>query len=219
MTAIRRQRAVKAGIFAASAAGHLLLFLLIGQNAPGLRERLFEDEDAVMVVDLLRPPSPPRSASPEPRPAPTARPTAVRPRQAVQPPPAAVLPLPMAPDPQPAARPAPLTGAGSGGASLGPGAAPPGGDLRGALRGSTVGCANRAAVGLNRRENESCDERLGAGAADAPYIGAPMDPDKRARFDARAAAKARDRRWRETAPPVGVDHKVGPGQVTGLDKP
>ncbi len=216
MEAVRRDRAWKTGVLAASVAGHVAVFALIGLNTPEVRERLFEEEDRAMVVDLVRPPPPPRARQRAARQAPAPQASPVRPRQAATPRAAPVLPLPMAPVPRPT--PAPITGAGSGGATTGAGVGRPGGDLRGALRGSTVGCANRTAVGLTRREIDACDETLGAGAKDAAFIAAPMDAAKRGRFDARAARLARDRAWRERPPPIGIDPGASPGQVTGLDK-
>ena len=60
-------------------------------------------------------------------------------------------------------------------------------NLRAALRGST-GCAHADAMGLTTAERDRCAERQmawGKGVANMP---APMDPDKRAYFDAVAAA-------------------------------
>ncbi len=219
MSAVRRERALKAVLLAGSAAGHALVFALIGLNVPQVRERVVDEAEQAMIIDLFRPPPPPRAQRPDAPAAPTPQVSAVRPRTVVAPAPSAVLPLPMAPVPAPAApSPAPKAGGGSGGAVGGPGAGPPSGDLRGALRGSTVGCANRAAVGLNRREVEGCDEALGAGAKDAPFIEAPMDGAKRAGFDARAARLRRDREWRERPVPSGLAPGSGPGQMTGLDR-
>ncbi|MDP2258803.1 MAG: hypothetical protein Q8J89_03700 [Caulobacter sp.] len=220
MSAVRRERVLKAAILVASAAGHGLVLALIGLNVPRPHERPEVDEEQVMVVDLFRPPPPPRAPRTD-VPASTApRASPVRPRAVAVPAPSAAPPLPMAPVPAPAApAPAPKAGAGSGGAVSGQGAGQPDGDLRGALRGSTVGCANRTAVGLNRREIDGCDEKLGAGARDAAFIPAPMDRRKRDGFDARAAGKARDRAWREAPVPVGIDPKAAPGVITGLDKP
>lgn len=214
MSAVRRERALKAAILAASAAGHALVFALIGLNVPQVRERLVEQERP-MVVDLFRPPPPPRAQRRDAPAAPTPQASPVRPRAVAAPTPAAVLPLPMAPVPAPAPpSPARKAGGGSGGAVGGPGAGPPGGDLRGALRGSTVGCANRTAVGLNRREVEGCDERLGAGAKDAPFIEAPMDGAKRAGFDAEARRKEIIRKRKEAPPPVGVSRGNAGGTRT-----
>ena len=90
-----------------------------------------------------------------------------------------------------------------------------GGDLRTALRGSSVGCANAAAMGLNRAEQARCDERWGQAARKAPqYADAPMDPRKRADFDQVAAGQAAHRRYLEAPMGPGVDHRSrdGPGQ-------
>lgn len=74
-------------------------------------------------------------------------------------------------------------------AAPGPGQALGGaGDLGAALRRSGVGCANARAVGLNREERERCAETLGAQARDAPFLPAPIDPGKRAYYDAVAQA-------------------------------
>jgi hypothetical protein len=74
-----------------------------------------------------------------------------------------------------------------------------------------VGCANRNAVGLTRREREACDDRGGAGAGQAAFIEPPMDPDKRRAWDAAAARKALARRRKEGAVPPGVN----PGDNAG----
>ncbi len=158
-----------------------------------------------MIIDLFRPPPPPRARRADAPAAPKPQVSAVRPRTVTAPAPSAVPPLPMAAVPGPVTpAPAPKTGAGSGGTVPGPGQDLPGGDLRQALRGSTVGCANRGAVGLNRREVDRCDERLGAGAAQAPWIAAPMDATKRSAFDAEARRKEIIRQRKAAAPPVGV---------------
>jgi hypothetical protein len=204
LSAVRRERLTKTGIVAASAAGHLVVFALIGLTVPEVRERFVADEEQALMVDLFRPPPPPRAPRQEAAAAAVRSPSPVRPRLAPVTARPSVLPLPMAPVPRPAAPAAPARTGGGSGQGSDPGAGQPGGDLRGALRRSTVGCANREAVGLTRRENEACDERLGAGAKDAPYIPAPMAGAKRERFDARAAKKERDRKWREEGMPVGT---------------
>ena len=63
-------------------------------------------------------------------------------------------------------------------------------DLRAALRHGALGCANLGA--LSRSERELCDERLGKAADGQAYIPAPIDPRKRAYYDAVAAAKKPD---------------------------
>jgi len=208
LTAVRRDRARQAGVIAAAVAGHAVVFLLIGLDTPAVRERIFRDDEPVMVVDLRRPPPPLRQQAPDARRAPAPRPSPVRPRETPRPIVRPTLSLPMAPIPKADPAPAPDTGARPVGGAGGAGRDQPGGDLRGALRSSTVGCANGRAVGLNRRETEACDERFGAAAKDAPFIDAPIGRDKRAGYDARAARLRRDREWREGNVPVGT---VGDG--------
>lgn len=101
-------------------------------------------------------------------------------------------------------------------------------DLSRALRGR-LGCANLDS--LSRAERAACEERLGRGAADAPYIPAPIDPAKRAYYAAVAAAKAPDppptpqgatgrlglfegdaRGMKGHGPQVGCSIKFGPGE-------
>jgi len=211
----RRDRAI---VIAGSAVGHLVVLVLIGLNAPQV-QRVFIEDDPVrdpppVVIDLYRPPPPPRQvkrtsvASPLPSP--------VRPRPvAPQAPPPAIAPLPMAPVAKPVPAPPatpPPTGAGSGGAAIWPDR--PEGELREALRRSVVGCANQDAVGLTRRERENCDEKLGKGAKDAPFIPAPMAAAKRERFDAAAARKDVARRRKEGAVPSGVSRDNAGGTRT-----
>jgi hypothetical protein len=82
----------------------------------------------------------------------------------------------------------------------------PRGDLRTALRGSSAGCANAEAVGLNRREQEHCDEVFGAKVRNAPV------------FDAQALKQQADRAYRD-APTVGVDHRNRDNPGKGKDIP
>lgn len=67
-----------------------------------------------------------------------------------------------------------------------------------------MGCASRDAVGLTRREREACDDAWGGGR-DQAEIAAPIDPDKRAAWDAVAARKALIRKRKEAPPPPGVN--------------
>ena len=142
----------------------------------------------------------PQASSLRPRPARLTAPTAIAPL---------VAPIRPGP-PQPAARntlhPAPLPEG-------------PRGDLRTALRGSSVGCANERAVGLNRRELEHCDERLGAAARNAPVYDAPMDAGKRRGFEAQALRQQADRAYRDTPMGIGVDHRSREGPGTMKDIP
>lgn len=216
LSADSRKRLSRTGVYAVSAAGHLLVFVALGLSAPEVR-RAFVEAPAVP-IDVFVPPPLPRETLRRTTPTPAPLPSPVRPRQVlVRPLPVPVAPLPMAPvaSPRPAPPAAPASGGGSGG-GRDSGSIQPGGSLRDALRRSPVGCANDAAVGLNRREQEGCADRLGKGAADAPFIPAPMARAKRDAYDARAATKARDRAWRESPIPPGVDPAASPGQMTGL---
>lgn len=95
----------------------------------------------------------------------------------------------------------------------------PRGDLRTALRGSSAGCANAEAVGLNRREQEHCDEKFGATARNAPVYDAPMDGAKRRGFDAQALKQQADRAYRDAPMGVGVDHRNRDDPGKGKDIP
>lgn len=79
------------------------------------------------------------------------------------------------------------------------------------LRRGAVGCANPSL--LSKEEQEACLERLGAGAKDAPFIEPPMSPDKRRDFDAAAAKKQANRRYREANMPVGVTPTPKPSEA------
>lgn len=82
---------------------------------------------------------------------------------------------------------------------------PPQGDLRNALRSSTVGCANRDVVGLTRREREACDDAFGRRSVQTADIAAPIDPAKRAAWNALAARREIARRRKEDPVPPGLD--------------
>lgn len=90
MSDVRRERVWKTGVIAASGAGHVLVLALIGLNVPQVRERLVEDEDQVMVVDLFRAPPPPRARRPDARPSTIPQASPVRPRIVTAPVPAAL---------------------------------------------------------------------------------------------------------------------------------
>lgn len=95
----------------------------------------------------------------------------------------------------------------------------PKGDLRAALRGSGVGCANELAVGLNRREIEKCEERWGAAARKAPvYANAPISVGAGQDFARAAARQEANRRYKASPMGPGVDHRDhgGPGQAKDI---
>lgn len=198
----RRRRAVIAGL---SALGHLGLFALIGLQTPQLREMILPPQPTfdLRLVPTQRPRQAP--AAPAAKSAPVQpRPTATPPRGV------ATLPLPPAP-------PAPR-GASGIGTSYAPAPLPAdqGSDLKKALRGFSPGCRMRDAVALTRAERDACDERLGRGSETATFIPAPMDPAKRAAYDAQAAKDERYRKYKEGNVPPGVTPGSEPGKNTGL---
>jgi len=94
------------------------------------------------------------------------------------------------------------------------------GDLRSALRGSGVGCANATAVGLNRRELERCHERWGEAARTAPvYANAPLSAGATAGFASQAARQEADRRYRAAPMAPGIDHRSRDGLGQAKDIP
>jgi hypothetical protein len=81
----------------------------------------------------------------------------------------------------------------------------PKGDVRTALRGSYVGCANAQAVGLTRAERDLCDEKLGKGAKDAQFAGLGLSAEKQGLLDAAGARKESDYRYKHSqGPAIGV---------------
>lgn len=198
-SAIDRRRRRTAGVVVVSAVVHGLLLLVLGSQIPNAHWRIRSlDQDAVQAV-LVRPPPPPKPPKPilEPK---TLRPETERPPEPkgaaapvtaplppppppttvphlIPPPPAAAAPAAPAPAAKPAApaagRPSPWL--------VGPGSVlPPG--FSTSLR-TQVGCSDPKAAGLSREEREACEKRLARGARDAPFIQAPMAPEKRAAYD------------------------------------
>lgn len=167
-----------------------------------------DDEDA-LTVTLERPTRPiPRTASPSSAPAAVTSPSAIQPRAPRMVFPSTVAPLAVGrlPTIGTAQHPAPLPEG-------------PKGDLRSALRGSGVGCANEAAVGLNRREIEKCHERWGEAARKAPvYANAPNSAGAAIDFRRQALQQEANRAYKESPMGLGVDHRSrdGPGQAKAI---
>lgn len=190
----------------------MVVLVLLGLTTPR-PPKVWRDDVVVAPVEIWTPPQAVRASH---RPPSAATPSTVKPRRPRLIFPPAVSPLPMAPATglqRPA--PAPGTGAGDHPAPL---PAPAHGDLRRALRGSTVGCANRDTVGLTLREREGCDDAYARGREDAPFIEPPMEAGKRAAYDAEAARKARIRKRKEAPPPQGIDplNNAGGTRTNGI---
>lgn len=210
----RKTRLKNAAVLAGSLLLHVVILAILGWPV----ERRFldrsNDEDAISVT--LERSATPRRPTPQAaaNPAPATAASPLRPRAPRLVAPASVTPLGLAPVPMPGPRtlrpsalhPAPLPEG-------------PRGDLRTALRGSSAGCANAQAVGLNRREQEHCDEALGAKARDAPVYDAPMDTAKRRDFDIQTLRQQADRAYRDAPMGIGVDHRDRDDPGKGKDIP
>lgn len=177
---------------------------------------VFPDQDTVSTVTIELMTQTPRET---PREAAEAAPAAAAaaqpiPREARRPTPSGIAPSPFVAAPSAGARdrgsashPAPLP------------AAQPSGDLKSALRGSSTGCANDRAVGLNRRERERCDERWGEAARKAPEYAAPIEAGKRRDLDMQALRQEAERAYRDAPMGPGVDHRSRDGPGRGKDIP
>jgi hypothetical protein len=173
---------------AASAAAHLAVLTIVALHTPMLKlppAASGPPEPVIPVLILTRLPPP---AAGEAAPAPIRlhrRPQRFR----LEDLPLAPLPAPAIEAPSRAAE-APDSGRRSG---FHPAPLPEGpkDQMRTVLRRSDVGCANVGSVGLNRAEREACDERLGRGAKDAPFLepGLALTREKRQQLDAAAALK------------------------------
>jgi hypothetical protein len=198
----RRTRLRNGAVLCGSLLLHVAILMMLGWPVMTRFQDRSNDEDAISVTlerELV-----PRRATPEalasPDRATAALPVQPRAPRLVAPPwarPLGVAPVrgPAAPaNRETGAHPAPLPEG-------------PRGDLRTALRGSAAGCANAQAVGLNRREQEDCDEKFGATARNAPVYDAPMDGAKRRGFEAQALRQQADRAYRDAPMGIGVDHR------------
>jgi len=209
----RRTRLRNSAVFCGSLLLHVVVLAVLGWPAVTRFQDRSNDEDAIRVTlerDLVpRRPTPETVASPDR----AAAASPVQPRAPRRAAPSWIQPLGVAPVPGP---PAPADRA----TGVHPAPLPEGprGDLRAALRGSSAGCANAQAVGLNRREQEHCDEKFGATARNAPVYDAPMDAAKRRGFDAQALRQEADRAYRDSAT-VGVDHRNRDDPGKGKDIP
>lgn len=195
ISATTRRRIGRTAIVAVSLVAHGVALALLGLTNPSPSE-VRRPPRAVSLEFWI--PAPVDLGGQRARPVPSSPP---RPRHVASSAPASdIQPLPLAPS-RPASPPAATAGVHP--APL-PGQA--GGDvLRQALRGSPVGCANKDAVGLTRREREACADAYGKRSVETADIAAPIDPARRAEWDAVAARKATIRRRKEGAVPPGIN--------------
>lgn len=209
----RKTRLRNGAVLCGSLALHAVILVVLGWPVVTRFQDRSSDEDAIRVTlerDLAprRPTLEPVASAER-----AAAASPIQPRAPRRVAPSWIRPLGVAPAPGP---PAPSNRA----TGLHPAPLPEGprGDLRTALRGSSAGCANAEAVGLNRREQEHCDEVFGAKVRNAPVYDAPMDAAKRRGFDAQALKQQADRAYRD-APTVGVDHRNRDNPGKGKDIP
>ncbi|KQY29224.1 hypothetical protein ASD21_06735 [Caulobacter sp. Root1455] len=208
LNAARKTRLRNGAVFCGSLLLHAAILTALGWPVMTRFQDRSNDEDALSVTlersVVPRRPAPETLASPDR----AAAALPVQPRAPRLAPPSWVRPLGVGPVPGPPAPPNRVTG-------TPPKPQGPEGDLRTALRGSSAGCANADAVGLNRREQEHCDEKFGATARNAPVYDAPMEAGKRRGFDEQAIRQDAARAAREAPVGVGVDHRSreGPGTM------
>lgn len=171
----RRRRGYAIGV---SALAHFLILALAFTQRPTLPIPPYAEAPSPDVINIEL----------VPRRSPSATPAPLRVRRAAQALPGAPapLPLPSAPSRIPPSPQATAPGPGPG--QL----APAGPDLRAALRHGLAGCANLASLGIARARLDDCDQRLGRGAANAPFLPAPIPTRIRAYYDQVAAARAPD---------------------------
>lgn len=211
--AAREARLKNSAVLAGSLMLHAVILVMLGWPVERSFLDLSNDDDAIRVtLERVAPRTIPPRTTANPESVTAASP--LRPREARFVAPVSVTPLGVAPDPTaepPSARPS----------SLHPAPLPAGqrGDLRAALRGSSAGCANARAVGLNRGEQDHCDEKLGAAARNAPILDAPVDAGKRREFDTQALRQQADRAYRDAPTGLGVDHRNRGDPGKGKDIP
>lgn len=197
---------------AISAVLHVAVLAILALNAPPLRIPPMVSGPPDPVIPILIVPRHPPPAAGQAAPAPIRlhrRPQRFSPDN-----------LPLAPLPAPPQPAAPEAGDAKGPPIVRHPAPLPEGpkdQLRTVLRAGDVGCANIDAVGMNRAERDACDERLGQGAKDAPFIhpGVGMSRAKKAEFDAAASARQARKAQMEApaarpGPPVPSDYDGDP---------
>lgn len=113
--------------------------------------------------------------------------------------------LPVAPLPVPATPPTPVPPTPPGPVTVGPGPAEAQQklDVRAALQG-LVGCRDPDAAGLTRAQRDKCQERLAAGAKDAPFLGTGVGAEKQQLMAAAGAKKDAEVKYRRSQGPAGL---------------
>jgi len=181
----RRERLERGTILAAAVGLHVLVLFLLARPVMLAFPDRSRGEGAIdLTLDRARRPT---------RPAARSEATAFVPRRSILSAPSTVETLPVEPAP-----PARLAGP----AATAPG---PRGDLAAALRAGGFGCENQREASLSPEERARCQEKLGALALKAPPLSAPIDPAKRAYYDAVAEA------YKNRGQPVPLNARGGNG--------
>ena len=196
---------------AASLLAHALVLGVAAVQSPTLllpREEAGPPEAIIPILLLPRvPPPAPGAQAPAP----------IRLHQRVQRLPLSELPV--APLPVPEAPPIPVPPPPAGPVALG---APPAEtqqktDVRAALQG-LVGCRDPDAPGLTRDQRAKCQQRLAAGAKDAPFLGTGLSAEKQGLLAAAGARKEADARYRGQSVPTRPGGDLGDGTATSLGR-
>lgn len=186
-TARQRRTAIT---LAASLAAHAVVLSVVALQAPQLR---IPDEPGgpptPVIPILILPKAPPAEPGGPPTPIQLHR---RAPRNAQE-------PLPVAPLVTPAAEPPAAPQAPAANPAFQVRDEPLGRDVQAALR-ARVGCANPDAAGLTRAERVACEEMLGRGAAEAPFLGLGLGRDKARELDAAGARKESDYKYKRLEP-------------------
>jgi hypothetical protein len=197
------------GVIAASAALHLGLFALLALRPAASSLRPYEEDAiAVSLAPLYLVEPTPRARSRQVQ-------APIRPRQARRPADdTAVAPLYAGPSSGRAAS----GGAADVGVGAHPATQPPGttAELGRALRLGGVGCEAPNLVGMTQAERDRCDERLGAGAKAAAYLGQGLSREKQRQLDQANARKEAYRKYRDGPMPPGLSGSDAAGGLTGL---
>jgi hypothetical protein len=187
-----RERLQRGAALAVVVGLHVLALLLLARPAaPHFPDRSTDDGAIEVALDRARPATRPEARSEA---------AAFVPHRTALPAPPTVETLPVAPGP-PATPPAT------------PAAAAPGprGDLGAVLRSGGFGCGSEREARLSPEERARCQDKLGALALKAPPLAAPIDPAKRAYYDAVAEA------YRDRGQPVPLTARGANGMFATED--
>lgn len=180
---------------AASIVVHAVALVVVWLQRPTLPLPVWEGGPPEPIIPILIVPKPPPQAGRQAQPAPIR--LHRRPQPFIPP---DVTPAPIAPPaakPEAAAPPAPKSTP-----AFHPAPQPEGpkGDVKTTLRQSFVGCANADTVGLNRAEQDLCDEKFGKGAKTTAFVGLGLAADKQKLLDEAGARKELEYRLKRAAP-------------------